>query len=258
MAWPMPTARASQPARIAANPAPRSHWRRRVAMARPQGRQQRGGVDRCSLFGKIRRGKFDRGGMMPAIYADADGDGHRIALPLDQDAGDLGAAAQHVVRPFEREAGGEAGRERGRGVMDGKRRRRRRVAAPRPPAPDRSAAGSHGGCPAATSRNGRAGRAPRSAGWPRSTSGPRSPARARRSASALVESTLSRKTTGVSPRQPGLAGHSRTAISRQRRRRRPAGPDRRRTAARRGRSRRARCPIRRPSGRTPPRARRNT
>ena len=51
--------------------------------------------------GKIGRRKFGPGRMMHAVDADADHD--RRPLALDQDAGELVAVDQEVVRPFQRE-----------------------------------------------------------------------------------------------------------------------------------------------------------
>ena len=79
--------------------------------------------------------------MISAIDADADGDGQRVGGPLafDQNAGKLGAAAENVVRPFQRER---------RAVMPARARRWRRAARARRrtiiparirTAPDRSA-----------------------------------------------------------------------------------------------------------------------
>ena len=133
-------------------------------------------------------------GMMRAVHADADRDRGRlppIALRLDQDAGELRAVEQQVVRPFELE----------RRLQAAALPRRPHRAPPAPPrstapadarpAPDRSAAGWRRDCPAPRSRHCRAGRARRSGAPPSTHSGPRSPARARASASALVEPSVS-------------------------------------------------------------------
>ena len=172
-----PAARASQSARIAAKPAPRFHCARRATIARRQRREQAFGRGADARRGEIGRRIVGAVRMMRAI--DADPDRHASCpLALDQDAGELVAVDQQIVRPFQHQPIGA-----GPGCV---RRWRRAAPAPRrttarasaPAAPDRSAAGSRRDCPAPTPRYGRAGRGPRSGACAMIHSGPRSPSRA--------------------------------------------------------------------------------
>ena len=157
---PTPAARASQSARIAAKPAPRFHCARRAIIAADSGANRLSGEVRTPAVARSVAGVLGAVRMMHAIDADADRDGRPLAL--DQDAGELVAVDQQIVRPFQHEP-----RWRGPGCA---RRWRRAERAPRrttaresaPAAPDRSAAGSRRDCRAPTPRCGRGGRAPRS------------------------------------------------------------------------------------------------
>jgi hypothetical protein len=65
---------------------------------------------------------------------DSDPDHHRLVRPLEQDAGKLGAFAQEIVRPFDRDAparriGGDEFMQGNR--SDERKRRRRRIAGPK-------------------------------------------------------------------------------------------------------------------------------
>ena len=96
---PMPAARASQSARIAAKPAPRFHCARRAIIAADSGANRLSGVARTPAAARSVAGIIGAGRMVHAIDADADRDGR--ALALDQDAGELVAVDQEIVRPFQ-------------------------------------------------------------------------------------------------------------------------------------------------------------
>ena len=98
------------------------------------------------------------------------------------------AVEQDIVRPFQRERAPRApGMRPATASCTRERRDERQLAAALRRRTDRSAAGSRRDCPARDTQAGRAGRGRRSARAPTIQSGPRSPARARASASALVE-----------------------------------------------------------------------
>ena len=116
---PRPAARASQSARIApeaaaAIPLTKAHRHRtRERLQQNVGRDRRPQLAARSVAGfRARR-------MMQAVHPDADRRGDRIALPFDQDACELAAGAQEIVRPLERERRGDAGSERRAGVVNG-------------------------------------------------------------------------------------------------------------------------------------------
>ena len=140
---PMPAARASQSARIAAKPAPASHCASRAAIARderaqaarPASRRRRAPQDR-SPDTACRAGWCAQLTPMPIDRRRAAAD----ALAFDQDAGELGAVEQQVVRPFERRAAAPS-----RGAHRARPRRasasaatKHELAATARPAPDRS------------------------------------------------------------------------------------------------------------------------
>ena len=80
MSSPTPAARSSQSARIAAKPAPRSHCASRFAIAPESAANNLSGEARSTGRGEIGRREIGAGGMMRAIDADADHDGHRPRL----------------------------------------------------------------------------------------------------------------------------------------------------------------------------------
>ena len=122
---PTPAARASQSARIAAKPAPRFHCARRGDHRGRQRREQafRRGADAGG--GEIGRRKIGAGRMMHAIDADPDRDARPLAL--DQDAGELVAVDQKIIRPFQHQPIGQARDAPADGVVQRERRDERQL-----------------------------------------------------------------------------------------------------------------------------------
>ncbi len=150
--------------------------------------QQR--ADACKVGCRIRQGRR----MRTAIDAKA-GDAchaHRRegAQLSKQNARELRAIEQDVVRPFQAEPRISAREYRAR-RRAARRPRQSRVRADAPAAPHRSATGTRKDCPAATTRSARAGPCPAICSRATTQSRPGSPSRARRIASSLVEPTLS-------------------------------------------------------------------
>ena len=126
MGLPRPAARASQSARIAAKPAPRFHCASRRSMAADSAREQafRRGADAGG--GEVGRRDSRAGRMVRAIDADADRR-PRAPLALDQDAGELAAVDQQIVRPFQRQPRGKARDAPGDRVVQRERRDERQL-----------------------------------------------------------------------------------------------------------------------------------
>ena len=125
MSPPSPAARASQSARIAAKPAPRSHCASRAShragqrarTARPASPRRRAPQDRSPDSGVV-AGWCAQLTPMPTTVAVAAAD----ALRLEQDAGELGAVEQQVVRPFQLSCARKRGRRRADRVVHRQRR----------------------------------------------------------------------------------------------------------------------------------------
>ena len=123
MSPPIPAARASQSARIAAKPAPLAHCASRSTIL-PDNAANRFSAEMLGAGrGQIGRRVSRLCGMVDAVDADADGDGKFVgnALAFDQNAGKLSAAAENVVRPFQRQRSAQAGSEVEDRVMNRKR-----------------------------------------------------------------------------------------------------------------------------------------
>ena len=123
-----------------------------------------------------------RGGEIDAD-ADHDGEAVRRALGLEQDPGELAAAGDHVIRPFERDVRRPA--RIAAWPRRARARRQSRASRRRPARRPWSSGGCRRNCPARRSIRGRGGRARRSATRSRSRA-----ARARRTAHATSASEL--------------------------------------------------------------------
>ncbi len=105
MVSPSPAARASQSARMVAKPRPLFHCASRPGILTQSEANSASAETIAPAASEIGRRVGGRRRMGRAIDADADGHGSLLfpALAFDQDAGELGARQQQVVRPFQLE-----------------------------------------------------------------------------------------------------------------------------------------------------------
>ena len=129
---PIPAARAIQSARTAAKPAPFAHCASRSTILPDNAANMLFGRDGGTGRGQIGRRISGLFGMVQAVHTDTDSDGKFVgnALAFDQDTRKLSAAAENVIRPFQRQGIAQAGSELENGVMNresGDERQFRRV-----------------------------------------------------------------------------------------------------------------------------------
>ena len=117
---PMPAARAIQSARMAAKPAPCAHCASRSTILPDNAANRSSADDGGAGRGQIGRRISGLFGMVQAVHADTDSDGKFVgnALAFDQNTRKLSAAAENVIRPFQRQGIAQAGSELDDGVMN--------------------------------------------------------------------------------------------------------------------------------------------